>query len=213
MEINSFFKVLLSLILIWLFGLFVKLYNTLIAKPLKLRLALQKQGIRGPPGTLLLGNLLEIHNAFSNASIASGTSNDFPVSHNIQSILFPFVDRWLEKYGNYMHVCSRIIIISPSFLSFFLSKITASSSETLLYLELIGEIFMISIGSTQILGVAKPEMVREIMNTSTNFDKPPYHMELLKPLFGDGVITSSGAKWNSQRKILAPEFHLEKLKV
>ncbi|XP_016500402.1 cytochrome P450 714C2 isoform X2 [Nicotiana tabacum] len=133
MEINSFFKVLLSLILIWLFGLFVKLYNTLIAKPLKLRLALQKQGIRGPPGTLLLGNLLEIHNAFSHASIASGTSNDFPVSHNIQSILFPFVDRWLEKYG---------------------------------------DIFMISIGSTQILGVAKPEM----------------------------------------RKILAPEFRLEKLK-
>ncbi|XP_018624613.1 cytochrome P450 714C2-like isoform X2 [Nicotiana tomentosiformis] len=71
---------------------------------------------------------------------------------------------------------------------------------------------MISIGSTQILGVAKPEMVREIMNTSANFDKPPYYMELLKPLFGDGVITSSGAKWNSQRKILAPEFRLEKLK-
>ncbi|OIT04289.1 cytochrome p450 714c2 [Nicotiana attenuata] len=173
MEINSFFKVLLSLMLIRLFGLFLKLYNTLIAEPLKLGLALQKQGIRGPPGTLLLGNLLEIHNAFSHASIASGTSNDFSVSHNIQSILFPFVDRWLKKYG---------------------------------------DVFMISIGSTQILGVTKPEMVREIMNTSANFDKPPYHMELLKPLFGDGVITSSGAKWNSQRKIIAPEFHLEKLK-
>nr|AAZ39643.1 cytochrome P450 monooxygenase [Petunia x hybrida] len=173
MEINYFFKVLLSVMLIWLFSLFVKVYNTLVAKPLKLRIALRKQGIQGPPGTLLLGNLLEIHRAFSHASIVSGTNNGLPISHDIQSNLFPFVDRWLKKYG---------------------------------------ELFTISIGSTQILVVARPEMVREIMNTSQNFGKPPYHMESLKPLFGDGIITSSGVTWNSQRKVLAPEFRLEKLK-
>ncbi|MED6150005.1 hypothetical protein PIB30_068001, partial [Stylosanthes scabra] len=73
---------------------------------------------------------------------------------------------------------------------------------------------MFSLGNTQILFVDKPEIVKEIITcTSLDFGKPSYQRRELGPLLGQGIITSNGTIWANQRKILAPELYMDKVKV
>lgn len=60
MEVSILAKIFIPLALIGGAGLFLRLYRALVAKPEKLRSALRKQGISGPPPTFLLGNLLDM---------------------------------------------------------------------------------------------------------------------------------------------------------
>ncbi|KAL3517933.1 hypothetical protein ACH5RR_020522 [Cinchona calisaya] len=76
-----------------------------------------------------------------------------------------------------------------------------------------GEIFMFSLGNTQILHVTQPDMVREITTcTSLDLGKPTYQAKERGSLLGQGILTSNGAIWAHQRKILAPELYMEKVK-
>ncbi|KAL1308355.1 hypothetical protein HN51_050298 [Arachis hypogaea] len=76
-----------------------------------------------------------------------------------------------------------------------------------------GKLFMFSLGNTQILFVDKPEIIRDIITcTSLDLGKPSYQRRELGPLLGKGIITSNGTIWANQRKILAPELYMEKVK-
>jgi cytochrome P450 len=73
---------------------------------------------------------------------------------------------------------------------------------------------MFSVGNKQILHMNDPEVVKEIsICTSLEFGKPLYQSKELGPLLGQGILTSNGATWAHQRKILAPELYMEKVKV
>ena len=73
---------------------------------------------------------------------------------------------------------------------------------------------MFALGNTQILYVTQPDMVREITTcTSLDFGKPTYQAKERGSLLGQGILTSNGAVWAHQRKILAPELYMEKVKV
>ncbi|XP_010256391.1 PREDICTED: cytochrome P450 714C2-like [Nelumbo nucifera] len=79
--------------------------------------------------------------------------------------------------------------------------------------EKYGRLFMFSLGKMQLLYVSEPNMVKEIsQSTSLDLGKPSYQQKELGPLLGQGIITSNGAKWAYQRKIIAPELHLDKVK-
>uniref|UniRef100_A0A2N9FED0 Cytochrome P450 n=1 Tax=Fagus sylvatica TaxID=28930 RepID=A0A2N9FED0_FAGSY len=76
-----------------------------------------------------------------------------------------------------------------------------------------GEIFMFALGNTQILCVNQPDVVREITTcTSLDLGKPSYQHKERGPLLGQGILTSNGAAWAHQRKVLAPELYMEKIK-
>uniref|UniRef100_A0A5B6Z8H5 Cytochrome P450 714C2-like n=1 Tax=Davidia involucrata TaxID=16924 RepID=A0A5B6Z8H5_DAVIN len=76
-----------------------------------------------------------------------------------------------------------------------------------------GQVFMFSLGNTQILHVTEPDMVREITTcTSLDLGKPSYQQKERGALLGQGILTSNGAIWAHQRKILAPELYMEKVK-
>ena len=73
---------------------------------------------------------------------------------------------------------------------------------------------MFSLGNVQLLHMSDPEVVREIsICTSLDFGNPSYQSKALGPLFGQGILASNGAIWAHQRKILAPELYMEKVKV
>ncbi|XP_059664360.1 cytochrome P450 714C2-like [Cornus florida] len=76
-----------------------------------------------------------------------------------------------------------------------------------------GNLFVFSLGSTQILYVNQADLVKEI-TTYTSFDlgKPTYHSKEFGPLFGDGILASNGPTWAHRRKILAPELYMDKVK-
>ncbi|KAL2536629.1 Cytochrome [Forsythia ovata] len=76
-----------------------------------------------------------------------------------------------------------------------------------------GPTFMYSTGNIQILCITDAEMVKEIsLCTSLNLGKPSYLSTERGPLLGRGILSSNGPYWANQRKIIAPEFYLERVK-
>lgn len=73
---------------------------------------------------------------------------------------------------------------------------------------------MFALGNIQILHVNEPEAVREITTcTSLDLGKPTYQHKERGALLGQGILTSNGSIWAHQRKILAPELYMDKVKV
>ena len=79
---------------------------------------------------------------------------------------------------------------------------------------MVGPTFIYSTGSMQLLHVGHPDLVKEIsICKSFDLGKPSYMQKERGALFGEGIITSNGAVWAHQRKIIAPEFFMDKVKV
>ncbi|XWS75271.1 hypothetical protein CRYUN_Cryun01aG0071800 [Craigia yunnanensis] len=79
--------------------------------------------------------------------------------------------------------------------------------------EQYGSTFMFSMGSTQILHLSNPDLLKEI-SISTSFDigRPSAQQIAVEPLLGRGIVAANGALWAHQRKILAPELYMERVK-
>lgn len=77
-----------------------------------------------------------------------------------------------------------------------------------------GPLYTYSTGMKQHLYVNQPELVKE-MNQSMTLDlgKPCYVTRRLAPMLGNGILRSNGLLWAQQRKIVAPEFYMDKVKV
>ncbi|CAK9161862.1 unnamed protein product [Ilex paraguariensis] len=95
MEGQVVLKVLVSIAVVGIVGLFIRLYSALVAKPKKLQAALRKQGITGPPPTILLGNILEIKKSRTPKPPTCGA----PENHDCANVLFPFFEKWQKQYG------------------------------------------------------------------------------------------------------------------
>ena len=77
-----------------------------------------------------------------------------------------------------------------------------------------GLIYTYSTGNKQHLYVNNAELVKE-MNQCITFDlgKPSYVTKRLAPMLGNGILRSNGPIWAQQRKIVAPEFFMDKVRV
>lgn len=77
-----------------------------------------------------------------------------------------------------------------------------------------GPLYTYSTGTRQHLYVNQPELVKEMNQSSTlDLGKPSYVTKKLSPMLGNGIIRSNGHIWAQQRKIVAPEFFMDKVKV
>nr|AAO20251.1 cytochrome P450 monooxygenase CYP4G19 [Blattella germanica] len=59
--------------------------------------------------------------------------------------------------------------------------------------------------------IADPRDIELILGNSTHLEKSEEY-RFFKPWLGDGLLISSGQKWKSHRKLIAPTFHLNVLK-
>jgi len=76
-----------------------------------------------------------------------------------------------------------------------------------------GRVYTYSTGVKQHLYMNHPELVKELNQANTlNLGKVSYVTKRLKSILGRGVITSNGPHWAHQRRIIAPEFFLDKVK-
>ncbi|XP_020536330.1 cytochrome P450 714A1 isoform X2 [Jatropha curcas] len=76
-----------------------------------------------------------------------------------------------------------------------------------------GPIYIYSTGFKQHLYVTDPEFVKEMNQCNTlALGKPPYVTKRFAPMFGNGIMRSNGHFWALQRKIVAPEFFMGKVK-
>ncbi|GAA0184190.1 oxygenase [Lithospermum erythrorhizon] len=77
-----------------------------------------------------------------------------------------------------------------------------------------GDIYTYRTWNRQHVYVNHPELVKE-MNQSGSFNlgKPSYVTKRLAPLLGNGILRANDHLWAQQRKIIAPEFFGDKVKV
>ncbi|KAG7967209.1 hypothetical protein I3843_08G087600 [Carya illinoinensis] len=76
-----------------------------------------------------------------------------------------------------------------------------------------GLIYTYSTGMRQHLYVNQPELVKEMNQCITlGLGKPSYVSKRLAPMLGNGILRSNGHIWAQQRKIVAPEFFMDKVK-
>lgn len=80
--------------------LLAHLYKTVWLKSETMRRKLRMQGIKGPPPSILYGNLPEMQKIQSNATKPASTSlaSDI-VAHDYTSTLFPYFEQWRKEYG------------------------------------------------------------------------------------------------------------------
>jgi cytochrome P450 len=61
------------------------------------------------------------------------------------------------------------------------------------------------LGTTAV--VSDPAAIRHILiDNAASYRKDPMQLRVLKPIFGEGVLTADGADWRRQRRTLAPLF-------
>ncbi|KAE8690535.1 putative VIRB2-interacting protein 2 [Hibiscus syriacus] len=154
---------------------------------MKLRARLSEQGIKGPPPTLLFGNIREIKKAQSAVVRDPISSSTHKSQLRRASLSFP---PEMEETVQYVFCMPLNCILNP-----------------------VREVFMFSLGNTQILFVNQRDVVKEITTcTSLALGKPSYQQKEFCTLLGQGILTSNGALWAHQRKILAPELYMDKVK-
>lgn len=77
-----------------------------------------------------------------------------------------------------------------------------------------GSVYMYSTGSKQHMYVSDPKLIRELkLHNSLDLGRPTYLSKSMQPLLGNGVIRANGHEWAYQKKLIAPEFYLDKVKV
>ncbi|CAL4901337.1 unnamed protein product [Urochloa decumbens] len=76
-----------------------------------------------------------------------------------------------------------------------------------------GETYLYWLRRRPALYVTDPELIREIGRcVSLDLGKPTYLQKGQEPLFGRGVLKANGAEWHRQRKLIAPEFYMAKVR-
>ncbi|ESW08385.1 hypothetical protein PHAVU_009G041200 [Phaseolus vulgaris] len=77
-----------------------------------------------------------------------------------------------------------------------------------------GLLYTYSTGLKHHLYVNQPDIVKEINKCMTlDLGKPTYLTSKLAPLLGNGILRSNGVSWAQQRKLVAAEFFMDKVKV
>lgn len=86
--------------------LLVYLYNLLVLKPKNLRAKLQRQGIRGPSPSFLVGNIPDMkrilqhrHELKHSTPTTATEDNPAAISGDWPSIVFPYLEQWKNEYG------------------------------------------------------------------------------------------------------------------
>ncbi|XP_045492096.1 cytochrome P450 4g15-like [Colias croceus] len=79
------------------------------------------------------------------------------------------------------------------------------------YAEVYGTVVRGWFGSKLIVFLSDPDDVEVILNSQVHIDKATEY-KFFKPWLGEGLLISSGEKWRSHRKMIAPTFHINILK-
>ncbi|KAJ4786970.1 Cytochrome P450 714C2 [Rhynchospora pubera] len=84
----------------------------------------------------------------------------------------------------------------------------------ILWRKAYGQLFLYSIGTTPILHITEPDLVKAVSHcTVFELGRPELIIKARKSLFGEkGIIMSSGELWTHERKMLQQEFFMHRVK-
>ncbi|GJN31385.1 hypothetical protein PR202_gb19778 [Eleusine coracana subsp. coracana] len=180
-------KVMLSLCCVAACGLAAYLYHVLWVAPRKVLAEFRRQRIGGPPPSFPYGNLADMREAVAAAKAARAPVAD--------ATSFTTTAQWCcpsTRNGG---------------------KSTCLRTNLTWFYRNTGPIFTYSMGNVVFLHVSRPDVVRDInLCVSLDLGKSSYLKATHEPLFGGGILKSNGEAWLHQRRIIAPEFFLDKVK-
>ncbi|XP_049865564.1 cytochrome P450 4g15-like [Pectinophora gossypiella] len=79
------------------------------------------------------------------------------------------------------------------------------------YSKQFGNVVRVWLGSKLIIFLTEPDDAEVILNSQIHIDKSTEY-KFFEPWLGEGLLISTGEKWRSHRKIIAPTFHINILK-
>ncbi|MGA8059638.1 MAG: cytochrome P450 [Candidatus Binataceae bacterium] len=75
-----------------------------------------------------------------------------------------------------------------------------------------GDVVSFRFGSTRALLLAHPDHIGHVLHDNhRNYDKHNVDYAMLRRLLGNGLLTSDGAFWHRQRRLMAPMFHRQRV--
>ncbi len=75
-----------------------------------------------------------------------------------------------------------------------------------------GDVARYRLGPVTLYQVSHPEHIaRVLQDNARNYDKNTVGFRLLRPVLGDGLLTSDGAPWLRQRRLMQPAFHRRRI--
>ncbi|EEF30573.1 cytochrome P450, putative [Ricinus communis] len=76
-----------------------------------------------------------------------------------------------------------------------------------------GRVYTYTTWSKQHLYVGEPELMKALnLNTSLDLGRSTHLSNSIEPMVGNGIIRANGPYWAHQKKLIAPEFFLHKIK-
>jgi len=171
-----------SVLLLGVLSLLMRFLSQMWLKPARIRSVLLKQGIRGPRPTSFL-----VGNVPEMQKIQSNAANMMSNLQKQQSDVDGqrVQHNWDSSMFPYLQQWAREY----------------------------GPVFLYSTGAKQHMYVSDPKLLRELkLHNSLNLCRPKYLSKPLKPLLCNGLIVANGHEWAYQRKLIAPEFFLDKVK-
>jgi cytochrome P450 len=74
-----------------------------------------------------------------------------------------------------------------------------------------GDVFCVRILSLRICVVAHPEGIKHVLQDNHRNYRKSFDYKILARLLGQGLVTSEGSLWLSQRRLMQPMFHRQKI--
>lgn len=75
-----------------------------------------------------------------------------------------------------------------------------------------GDVVRIAFGFSSAYLLRRPEHAKHVLQDNhANYDKDNFDYRVLKPIVGDGLLTSNGELWRRQRRLIQPAFRKERM--
>uniref|UniRef100_A0A182VX83 Uncharacterized protein n=1 Tax=Anopheles minimus TaxID=112268 RepID=A0A182VX83_9DIPT len=71
-----------------------------------------------------------------------------------------------------------------------------------------GRCFRIWLGTQMLIVITEPKDIEVLLSSNKYIDKS-IEYDFVRPWLGDGLLTSTGRKWHTRRKVITPTFHFK----